>query len=146
MVLLYLELTEQSPKDVFGNEDIAYEEHTVITMDESHEGDVSIEWALPKTFPTLLPMTETEFSAIVRKGDAEIAAHVSFSWSLENLPKGVDPTKYVDFSAGEGNSFTIKRKKQYLNGGITITATVPASEFGGEADYSVSFRLGMSGI
>ena len=147
LVLLYLELTEQSPKDVFGDVDIAYEEHSVITMDEKHgDGEVSIEWTLPKVFPTLLPMEATEFSAVVRKGDEELAANVAFSWSLENLPVGVDPTKYVDFSAGDGNSFSIKRKKQYLNGGVVITATVPASEFGGEADYSVSFRMGMSGI
>ena len=61
-------------------------------------------------------------------------------------PSPTYASRNVDFSAGDGNSFSIKRKKQYLNGGVVITATVPASEFGGEADYSVSFRMGMSGI
>ena len=75
-------------------------------------------------------------------GGEPIEAELEFSFSLENLPDGVDPGKYVGFDV-DGNSFGIWRKKQYPNGVINVVAKY--SPKGGE-EVTSSFSMGMSGI
>ena len=146
LMILYLEITEKSEKDEFGDVLIAYNEsHDVIMQPSGQPGEAAIEWTAPEVIPSSAPTEATVFFARPIVGGQEIQAALAFSYELENLPSGVDPAKYVDFEV-DGNSFSLRRKKQYLNGGIRITATLPASEYGGSEDYSVSFSMRMSGL
>jgi hypothetical protein len=144
LMILYLELTEKSEKDEFGDVLIAYNEsHDVIVHDtDEGSGDFAIDWVEPAEFPVRLPTTATVFSARVLSHGEPIEAEVEFSYELENLPEGVDPDRYVEFEA-DGNSFTIRRKRQYPNGNITVVATyIPKN---GEETKS-SFSMGMNGF
>lgn len=144
LMILYLEITEKSEKDEFGDVLIAYNENREVTFNDSKEGsgDVTIEWTEPVEFPTTLPTSRTTFSARAISGGEPIEAQLEFSFSLENLPDGIDPGKYVGFDV-DGNSFGIWRKKQYPNGVINVVAKY--SPEGGE-EVTSSFSMGMSGI
>lgn len=149
LMILYLEITEKSEKDEFGDVLIAYNENRDVIISEteggSGSGDVSIEWTEPEEFPATLPTSKRRFAARPMAGGSEIAGAIEFSYELEDLPQGVDPSRYVGFEP-EGNSFVIWRKRQYPNGSIRITARIPADEPGGEDKASSSFAMGMSGI
>ena len=67
-----------------------------------------------------------------------------YSFELLNLPPGLSTEKYVTYAESEDGSFTICRKKRYMNGNIRITAYVGNE---GDPDYhSVSFELLMNGM
>lgn len=147
LITLYMELTEQSPKDVFGEDGLAYGEHHDVVMDQEGQPAVHthrIVWDLPAEIPPELPNNPLVFKAVLKDGDTPLRGNVSYSYELLNLPEGVDAEKYVDFKVLDDGSFSISRKKRYLNGNIRITASVGNV---GEPDYqSVSFELLMNGM
>ena len=147
LITLYMELTEQSPKDVFGEDGLAYTEHHDIVMkpdDQSEHKNRVLAWDLPTEFPPELPSEPTKFKAVLKEGDTRLRAAVGYSYELLNLPDGVSADKYVDFNILDDGSFSISRKKRYLNGNIRITAFVGNE---GDPDYqSVSFELLMNGM
>lgn len=146
LMVLYLEIVEKSEKDEFGDDLLAYNETHDIVMEPSQKGgDVSIVWKKPQEFPTALPSAPTEFSAQAAIDGSETQLPLTFDVKLQNLPEGVDMGRYVE-SEVSGNSIILKKLRQYPNGGITVTATLPAAEYGGEEDYSVSFTMKMGGI
>lgn len=144
LMILYLEITEKSDKDEFGDVLIAYNESRDVIVHDTTEGseDNAIEWTEPTEFPVTLPTTAMVFTAQVLSGGEPIEANIEFSYKLENLPEGVDPDKYVGFEVN-GNSFTIRRKRQYPNGNINVVAKYTPES--GE-EITSSFSMGMSGI
>lgn len=147
LITLYMELTEQSPKDVFGEDGLAYTEHHDVVMEREaspEQQHLRLVWDLPTTIPPELTAEPIEFKAVLKEGDVPIMAHVDYSYELLNLPDGVSADKYVDFEILEDGSFSIARKKRYMNGNIRITASVGNV---GDPDYqSVSFELLMNGM
>ena len=145
LMILYLEITERSDKDDFDT-GIAYnEKHNVVMVPtEGPAEGLSIKWKEPSEIPAALPTEPIRFEAAAVRGGVETQESVVFSYELENLPQGVDPSIYVGFET-EGNSFTIRKKRIYLNGDIKITASIPASQSGGDG-YSVAFSMRMGGL
>ena len=147
LITLYMELTEQSPKDVFGEDGLAYTEHHEIVMERDVTPDqahLRLAWDLPTEIPPELTSEPVKFKAVLKEGDTPIRADVQYSYELLNLPEGVSAEKYVDFEILDDGSFSISRKKRYLNGNIRITASVGNV---GDPDYqSVSFELLMNGM
>lgn len=146
LITLYMELTEQSPKDVFGEDGIAYAEHHDVVMDSESApcANCRIEWELPTVIPPELPAEPTVFKAVLKDGAETVPAAIRYSFELLNLPDGVSPDRYVEFAESDDGSFTIRRRKRYVNGNIRITAFVGEQ---GEPDYhSVSFDLLMNGM
>lgn len=147
LITLYMELTEQSPKDVFGEEGLAYTEHHEVVMEREvspeHE-HLRLAWDLPTEIPPELTSEPVRFKAVLKEGGTPLRANVNYTYELLNLPEGVSAEKYVDFKVLEDGSFSIARKKRYMNGNIRITASVGNV---GDPDYqSVSFELLMNGM
>lgn len=147
LITLYMELTEQSPKDVFGEEGLAYTEHHEVVMEREvspEQEHLRLAWDLPTEIPPELTSEPVRFKAILKEGETPLRANVNYTYELLNLPEGVSAEKYVDFKVLEDGSFSISRKKRYMNGNIRITASVGNV---GDPDYqSVSFELLMNGM
>ena len=147
LITLYMELTEQSPKDVFGEEGLAYTQHHEIVMEREvspEQGHLRLAWDLPTEIPPELTSEPVRFKAVLKEGETPLRANVNYTYELLNLPEGVSAEKYVDFKVLEDGSFSISRKKRYMNGNIRITASVGNV---GETGYqSVSFELLMNGM
>lgn len=147
LITLYMELTEQSPKDVFGEEGLAYTQHHEIVMEREvspEQEHLRLAWDLPTEIPPELTSEPVRFKAVLKEGETPLRANVNYTYELLNLPEGVSAEKYVDFKVLEDGSFSISRKKRYMNGNIRITASVGNV---GDPDYqSVSFELLMNGM
>lgn len=150
LMILYLEITEKSEKDDFETL-IAYNESKDVIVEstpkpQGGESVPTIAWTLPEVFPSSLKSSKVRFAASPMQGGSEMAGiSLQFSYELENLPEGVDPTEYVGFDV-DGNSFVAWRKRQYMNGCIRIKAILPASEWGGDDDVVSTFSLRMAGL
>lgn len=146
LMILYLEITERSEKDDFDT-GIAYNETHDVVMEPAKGSpeDFSILWKEPLEIPSSVPSEPTRFVAVAQQGGAETGAAIEFSFELENLPEGVDPGRYVGFEV-DGNSFTVWKKRPYLNGNFRIKASIPASKSSGDDGYSVAFSMRMGGL
>ena len=125
LMRVYLELTEESPYDVFGEgfdgERIAYQEDNFVKVDQNpgNEEGYSIRFLSPAVIPEKITANPLLFTAKVYHGDAEVTAPVTFTLSI---PKG-DVTKYLKVENIDDNSIEVSLLKIYVGGYLTITAS-----------------------
>ena len=147
LMTVYLERVNISPNDEL-EKGLAYQEHSDVVIDKDPvHSDVTIEWVKPTVFPPSLKSEPTVFQAIVKVDGVEkpeIALNVSYS--LANLPSGISPEAYVEYNDLGDNSFSLRRKRSYTGGPITVVVSVPSSSSPDEREHSVSFSLGMVGF
>lgn len=146
LMLMYLEITESSPYDNFDVR-IAYQQDSDIHIKPKTDNPkYNIKFTTPEEIPTILTSNPITFTATVIESDTGMELpniNVDILWQLENLPAGVDSTKYIQASGGlNGVPLIISRKKIYLNGDLEIIGkamipNVPARN----KDIEVSFHM-----
>ena len=157
LIKIYLEVTELSPYDNF-EQRIAYQEdNTSHITDGSGQyqpviGDekvYSIGFTAPTEFPKALGSTEVKFIPVLMDQNGEVVKeaneHISTSFELENCPAGKQGS-YIEFvehpaSESEPYYFTLRRKKMYLNGPLTVMCMVPGEYTPSEETVTSSFEL-----
>ena len=140
LMRVYLEITEESPYDIFGDDRIAYQEDQGVGLEQDPgNGSYEVRFTSPEVLPEKLTKEPIEFSASAYLDGAPIAATVSYSVSLVGLPSGVDVSRYVDVEE-EGGSITLSLKRIYLDGDVVLTAS---AEVDGK---TVSASFGMTAV
>lgn len=125
LMRVYLELTEESPYDVFGHgedgERIAYQEENFVKVEQDKENadGYSIRFLSPDFVPEKITSKPLLFTAKLYHDDVEVVAPVSFTLSI---PKG-DVNKYLKVENIDDNSIEVSLLKIYVGGNLTITAS-----------------------
>lgn len=147
---IYLEITETSPYDDFVHR-IAYEQEPVVHIQE--EGSANNKYYISFEEPTVIPVALTsevvKFAPILKNNNGVNYKGVTITTScnLENWPSGkpfdMANNPYFMFNQ-EGNSFSLQRKKIYLNGQLIINCSVSSEESPSGEEITASLQLVMN--
>lgn len=145
LMRIYLELTESSPYDDFENR-IAYQSTGKIIIDnkDSEQSEnYTIGFTSPEIIPIYLDSAGVTFTPEVRNGDVVVDnTTITLECELANLPATVDINNYISIEM-ENGSYTIKRKRVYLRGNLTLIWT-GIDDGTGEKLVTTSFELNLS--
>ena len=119
LMRIYMEIAEDSSAyDDFKNR-IAYQ-NNITNILPVESGDYSIGFDLPKVIPTYLPTKTTIFKPVLKHESSVIEASFKVSCELENLPKAVPVSLYIDI-VEENGEFKITKKQDYIGGNLIMT-------------------------
>lgn len=152
LMRIYMEITEKSHYDDFVNR-IAYEEEpkVKIDVDDAHDREFRIEYKEPGYIPANLGSETVEFVPVLKDsydGEWENSAF-KVECALENWPESREFDQYDNpyFELKKDSAgFSLRRKKLYPNGDITVRCFVPADESPTGAEISSSFKMTMRGL
>lgn len=128
LMKIYLELTEESPYDIFDsgedNKFTAYQGDNDVKLKQTgSENDYEIRFVAPMTIPNAITGSGVHFIAKVYQGSTVIDAPVEFTFTLEGLPNTVSIDRYLNIQVIDGNNVEVSLKRVYLNGTLTITVS-----------------------
>lgn len=152
LMRIYMEITEKSHYDDFVHR-IAYEEEPKVKIDvsDAHDKEFRIEFSKPDYIPASLGSEEVEFVPVLKDSYNSVWDNVSFTveCKLDNWPEVREYNQYDNpyFELKDSTSaFSLKRKRLYPNGDLTVRCFVPAEESPTGAEISSSFKLTMRGL
>ena len=152
LMRIYMEITEKSHYDDFVNR-IAYEEEpkVKIDVDDAHDREFRIEFSKPDHIPANLGSEIVEFAPVLKDSYGSEWNEVSFNVEcvLDNWPASREfdqyDNPYFELKKND-NTFSLRRKKLYPNGDITVKCFVPAEGSPTGAEISSSFKMTMRGL
>lgn len=152
LMRIYMEITERSHYDDFVNR-IAYEEEpkVKIDVDDAHDREFKIEYEKPGYIPASLGSEAIEFVPVLKDSYDSVWENTVFEieCNLDNWPTTREFDQYDNpyFELKKENvCFSLRRKKLYPNGDITVKCFVPAEESPTGAEISSSFKMTMRGL
>lgn len=152
LMRIYMEITEKSHYDDFVNR-IAYEEEPKVKIDvsDAHDREFRIEFSKPDYIPTNLGFEEVEFVPVLKDSYNSVWDSVGFTveCTLDNWPESREYDQYDNpyFELKDTTAkFSLRRKRLYPNGDLTVKCFVPAEESPTGAEISSSFKLTMRGL
>ena len=152
LVKLYVELTEASTYDDWDNR-IAYQNDQIVHLDtETNIKGYSMIFKTPSTIPTDLYAEELIFTPIIVSEDGtheytEYSNLITTTFELENWPSRrpvTDQSEYIDFTenrTADSYSFSLSRKKLYLNGDLVVRCTIKAEDSPSGSEITTTFRM-----
>jgi len=144
LMRIYLELTEASPYDDFKKR-IAYQKTPEVIIDtDDNLAALSIKFTKPDKIPTTLTEEPITFVPVLYDEDTKKeynGSKVELEYVLENLPESIDPSIYINCQDNGDNTFTLSRKRIYLNGSLKLTFKVLATNSPSGEDISVTFTM-----
>lgn len=153
LMRIYMEITEKSHYDDFVNR-IAYEEEpkVKIDVDDKHDREFRIEFAKPDYIPADLGSAEVEFQPVLKDSYGSVWEDAVFTveCKLDNWPEAREfdqyDNPYFELRIDDNGVFSLRRKKLYPNGDITVKCFVPAEGSPTGAEISSSFKMTMRGL
>jgi len=147
LMKIYFEVTESSTYDDFDNL-IAYQSQPEIQIDTKGDDNYSIKIIKPEEFPTDLTFNNIDFEAYLYQNEQAIEKDIQVALTLENLPAGVDISRYVtyEFEEGSGNCFTLTKHRMYPMGDLYVKIYVDQEHSPTGKELSCSFKLAVRGV
>lgn len=150
LIKLYVELTEASVYDNWDDK-IAYQSDQNVHLDTKTDvRGYSIVFKTPEIIPSDLYSDEITFTPVIVSDGEEYDEYsnlITTEYSLENWPAKKDfseQANYINFIENrteDAYSFTISRKKIYLNGDLVVKCKVSSENSPSGAEILTAFKL-----
>ena len=151
LIKLYVELTEASPYDDWNNR-IAYQNTQDVHLNtETSVAGCTMVFKEPAKIPSDLYSEVLKFTPVLVGEDGQeyldASKYIKTTYSLENWPERLpveDQSKYITFEEGVENdiySFSLSRKKVYMNGDLVVTCTIDSEHSPTESEITTIFKM-----